>query len=68
MKTALETFISKHSLRDTMPEDAIDAALDLEREMIVKAYENGVDDAVKSISNDTAPSGAKYYKKMFVWC
>ena len=68
MKTALESFIKRHALEDVIHAQAIQLALDEEREMIVKAYENGVDDAVKSIANDIPPSGAKYYKKAFVWC
>lgn len=65
MKTALQNFITRFALEDTIQIQLLQAALDEERDMIVKAYQTGADDAIKSIVDDRIPNGERFYNKTF---
>jgi len=68
MKTALENFITRHGLEDVIQAQAIELAIEEERQMIIKSYESGADDAVKSIVDDSIPNGERYFNKTYIWC
>lgn len=65
MNTALQNFIQRHALENIIHAQALQNALDEEREMIIKCYQGGADDTVRSFVDDNIPNGESFYKKTF---
>lgn len=65
MKTALENFITRHGLDEVIHAQALQNALDEEKKMLVIAYQAGADDTLRSVVDDSIPSGERFYNKTF---